>query len=169
MITKLDFVAIPSTDWERSRRFYVETLGLRPDDHGRAEFWAGDTCLGIWEPASDTPAETEQPKPTRPQRLLASPKMIKHHLFNKFRGKSPASQKYRDFFEDHGISVDDFTVEIPESMHQKFIHRAGSNWTTRWKRWIDANPNATTTEVYQFAGQLMDEYGVSGVKIVPYK
>ena len=51
MITKLDFVAIPSTDWERSRRFYVETLGLRPDDHGRAEFWAGDTCLGIWEPA----------------------------------------------------------------------------------------------------------------------
>jgi catechol 2,3-dioxygenase-like lactoylglutathione lyase family enzyme len=51
VITKLDFVAIPSTDWERSRRFYVETLGLRPDEHGRAEFWAGDTCLGIWEPA----------------------------------------------------------------------------------------------------------------------
>ncbi len=51
MITKLDFVAIPSTDSERSRRFYVETLGLRPDEHGQFEFWAGDTCLGVWEPA----------------------------------------------------------------------------------------------------------------------
>jgi len=51
MVTKLDFVAIPSTDSERSRRFYVETLGLRPDEHGQFEFWAGGTCLGIWEPA----------------------------------------------------------------------------------------------------------------------
>ncbi len=50
MITKLDFVAIPSQDSERSRRFYGETLGLRPDDHAQFEFWAGDTCLGIWEP-----------------------------------------------------------------------------------------------------------------------
>jgi catechol 2,3-dioxygenase-like lactoylglutathione lyase family enzyme len=51
MISKLDFVAIPSTDSERTRRFYVETLGLRPDEHGQFEFWAGETCLGIWEPA----------------------------------------------------------------------------------------------------------------------
>ena len=50
MITKLDFASIPSQDSERSRRFYGETLGLRPDDHGRFEFWAGQTCLAIWEP-----------------------------------------------------------------------------------------------------------------------
>lgn len=50
MITKLDFVGIPARDAERARRFYGEVLGLRPDDHGRFEFWAGDTCLGIWEP-----------------------------------------------------------------------------------------------------------------------
>lgn len=49
-ITKLDFVAIPSQDAERSRAFYVETLGLKPDKHGRFEFWAGETCLAIWEP-----------------------------------------------------------------------------------------------------------------------
>ena len=47
MITKLDFVGIPSTDAERSRAFYVDTLGLRPDEHGRFECWAGDTCFGI--------------------------------------------------------------------------------------------------------------------------
>ena len=50
MITKLDFVAIPSSDWERSRAFYVDTLGLRPDDRGNTEFWIGDTCCGIYEP-----------------------------------------------------------------------------------------------------------------------
>ena len=52
MISKVDFVGIPSTDAARSRAFYVETLGLRPDDHGQNEVWAGETCFGIWEPAS---------------------------------------------------------------------------------------------------------------------
>jgi catechol 2,3-dioxygenase-like lactoylglutathione lyase family enzyme len=51
MISKLDFVGIPSRDAERSRTFYVDTLGLRPDDRTRTEVWAGDTCFGIWEPA----------------------------------------------------------------------------------------------------------------------
>jgi len=52
MISKLDFVAIPSQDPERSRSFYVDTLGLRPDDNSRFEVWVGETCFGIWEPAS---------------------------------------------------------------------------------------------------------------------
>jgi catechol 2,3-dioxygenase-like lactoylglutathione lyase family enzyme len=51
MISKLDFVGIPSQDAERSRTFYVDTLGLRSDDHSQFEFWVGDTCFGIWEPA----------------------------------------------------------------------------------------------------------------------
>ena len=50
MITKLDFVGIPSRDAERSRTFYIDTLGLRPDDTARFEFWIGETCFGIWEP-----------------------------------------------------------------------------------------------------------------------
>lgn len=50
MITKLDFVGIPSQDAGRARAFYVDTLGLRPDEHGQFEVWAGETCLGIWEP-----------------------------------------------------------------------------------------------------------------------
>jgi len=52
MITGLDFVAVPSTDPARSRAFYVETLGLRPDEHSQYEFWVGETCFGIWEPAT---------------------------------------------------------------------------------------------------------------------
>ena len=50
MITKVDFIAIPSRDSERARTFYVDTLGLRADEHARFEVWAGETCFGIWEP-----------------------------------------------------------------------------------------------------------------------
>jgi catechol 2,3-dioxygenase-like lactoylglutathione lyase family enzyme len=50
-IQKVDTVGIPSRDTERSRRFYVETLGLRPDERSRNEFWVGDTCFAIWKPA----------------------------------------------------------------------------------------------------------------------
>lgn len=49
-ITKLDFVGVPSTDAERSRAFYIDTLGLRPDAKAKYEFWVGDTCFAIWEP-----------------------------------------------------------------------------------------------------------------------
>jgi catechol 2,3-dioxygenase-like lactoylglutathione lyase family enzyme len=50
MIKSLDFVAVPSQDADRSRAFYVDTLGLRPDPKSGYEFWVGETCFGIWEP-----------------------------------------------------------------------------------------------------------------------
>ncbi len=51
MTERLDFVGVPCTDAERSRAFYVETLGLRPDPQARFEFWVGETCFALWEPA----------------------------------------------------------------------------------------------------------------------
>ncbi len=50
VVERADFVAIPSRDAERSRQFYREVLGLTQDPHGRYEFWAGETCLAVWEP-----------------------------------------------------------------------------------------------------------------------
>jgi catechol 2,3-dioxygenase-like lactoylglutathione lyase family enzyme len=50
MINKVDTVGVPSRDTDRSRRFYVETLGLAPDERASNEFWVGDTCFSIWEP-----------------------------------------------------------------------------------------------------------------------
>jgi catechol 2,3-dioxygenase-like lactoylglutathione lyase family enzyme len=47
----VDAVGIPSRDAQRAHRFYVETLGARPDDRTRTEFWIGETCFAIWEPA----------------------------------------------------------------------------------------------------------------------
>ena len=95
-------------------------------------------------------------------------KTVSHHIFNAFRGSSPGSQKYRDFFKNLKINVDDHTVKIPESLH-KFLHRAGNNWTTQWKSWIDANPKATAKDVYQHAGKMMDEASISNVPIEPHR
>jgi catechol 2,3-dioxygenase-like lactoylglutathione lyase family enzyme len=50
-IGKVDSIGIPSSNAERSREFYVETLGLRPDVNARYEFWVDRTCFSIWEPA----------------------------------------------------------------------------------------------------------------------
>jgi catechol 2,3-dioxygenase-like lactoylglutathione lyase family enzyme len=50
VIERTDFIGVPSQDAERSRQFYGETLGLRPDPHSKYEFWAGNTCFAIWEP-----------------------------------------------------------------------------------------------------------------------
>jgi RHS repeat-associated protein len=101
------------------------------------------------------------------QLLLPAPKMVKHHIFNVFRGKSPGSQVYRDFFKKHGIDLDKHTIEVSEGVHRQ-LHAAGNNWTSRWKSWIDANPNATTKEVYQQAGRMMDDYGIGHLPIGPY-
>ncbi len=50
VILRVDTIGIPSRDTARSREFYVETLGLRPDEHSKHEVWAGETCLAIYEP-----------------------------------------------------------------------------------------------------------------------
>ena len=41
---------MPSQDVDRARAFYRDTLGLRPDEHGEYESWAGDTCFAVWSP-----------------------------------------------------------------------------------------------------------------------
>ena len=50
MARGLDFIGIPTRDADRARSFYVDTLGLTPDEHGQYEVWAGDTCFAIWQP-----------------------------------------------------------------------------------------------------------------------
>src|SRR5437764_15031573 len=51
-ITHVDFVPIASQDTERSRRFYVDTLGLPLERETASGFEvsAGQVTLGIWQP-----------------------------------------------------------------------------------------------------------------------
>jgi catechol 2,3-dioxygenase-like lactoylglutathione lyase family enzyme len=68
VIEGLDFLGVPTRDPERSRAFYREVLGMRPDEHADWEQWAGDTCFGIWEPERQGMpfvAQTGNPWPLR--------------------------------------------------------------------------------------------------------
>jgi hypothetical protein len=105
---------------------------------------------------------------TDPARMLmGGGKVADHHIIPAFRGKSKA---YADFIKARGIDVDQFTVTLAHgkaSHHLKFVHGQGK-WNQRWMDWIDANPDATAKDIFQFAGKMMDEFGLSGLKIHPY-
>ena len=52
-VERVDFLSIASQDIERSRRFYLETLGLPLDREvptGGFEVTCGQVTLGVWEP-----------------------------------------------------------------------------------------------------------------------
>jgi predicted enzyme related to lactoylglutathione lyase len=51
-VEHVDFLSVPTQDQERSRRFYLETLGLPLDRDTPAGFevTAGQLTLGIWQP-----------------------------------------------------------------------------------------------------------------------
>lgn len=41
-------------------------------------------------------------------------------------------------------------------------------WNQAWKEFFANNPGAAAKDVYQYLGQLMDRYGLSGLPIHPY-
>jgi len=62
LIKEVAFVAIPVTDAERARKFYQETLELKPGltamEGAWVEYYLGDTTLGVgchpdWKPSHD--------------------------------------------------------------------------------------------------------------------
>jgi RHS repeat-associated protein len=97
-------------------------------------------------------------------KLLQAGKLMDHHIF---------PQQFRKFFQGKGVDIDQFTVRIGETTHLKGVHGRGlgnmpGRWNARWSEFIDANPGATPKDIYQFAGRLMDEFGLSGLPIAPY-
>lgn len=104
-----------------------------------------------------------------PSRLLEAPKEVAdHHLIPAFRGKS---KPYADFIKVRGINVDDYTITVSSGkggQHMNFIHGKGQ-WNKKWMDFIDNNPNATAKDIYQFTGKMMDDYGLNGYQIHPYK
>ncbi|HEY0388643.1 MAG TPA: VOC family protein [Gaiellales bacterium] len=53
-VERIDFISVPTQDVDRSRRFYVETLGLPFERETPVGFEvaAGQVTLGVWNPAS---------------------------------------------------------------------------------------------------------------------
>lgn len=89
----------------------------------------------------------------------------KHHIF---------PQQFRDWFAEKGIDVDDYTIAIDSKVHLRGVHGRGlgdlpGRWNARWAQFILANPEATSTEVGQFASELRREFGLDDLPIEPYR
>ncbi len=99
------------------------------------------------------------------QLLLKAPRqMMDHHLL---------PRQFQRFFEERGIDIDSFTVSLGEITHLKGIHGSGlgkypGRWNKEWTHWIEANPNATSKDIYQQVGRMMDRYHINDLPIHQY-
>jgi len=87
-----------------------------------------------------------------------------HHIF---------PQQFRQYFEQRGIDIDQYTVTMDASTHLEGVHGAGidgipGQWNKAWADFIAKNPTATRQQLFDFAGQLMKRYGISSSEIHPY-
>jgi predicted lipoprotein DUF2380 len=87
-----------------------------------------------------------------------------HHIF---------PQQFRQYFEQKGIDIDQYTVTMDASTHLEGVHGAGmggmpGQWNKAWADFVARNPTATRQQVLDFAGQLMKRYGISSSEIHPY-
>jgi hypothetical protein len=72
-----------------------------------------------------------------------------HHVF-------PQAPDLRERFEEVGIKIHDFCVEIDRRFHWE-IH---PEWNDDWREWLDDNPFADKDEMFQKAIEMMEDYGI---------
>ncbi len=134
---------------------------------------AGKKVYKIWRGSTRVSAAPASAISVRGRGVLALPapsKWHKHHIFPK---------QFKEWFENKGIDIDAFTIKLEVNTHLRGVHGkggfvgAGSKkllgyWNKKWQRFINNNKGASPEEIYQFAGKLLDEFGLGDVSIGPY-
>ncbi|MBW3592169.1 MAG: VOC family protein [Actinobacteria bacterium] len=49
-VERVDFITVPTRDYERARAFYRDTLGLPPDARNGAELATPNVTIAFWNP-----------------------------------------------------------------------------------------------------------------------
>ena len=153
-----------------------ETLALQPSANipiGADYVTTGLTGQAAGNVADDAARIMDDigPEVVAPQQALAAESTQRHHLF---------PQQFRPDFARVGIDIDQHTVALPTTTHLSAVHRRGGfvgpgnvdlpgQWNQLWTEFWDTNPDATAKEAYQFAGRLMDEFGLDDLPIEPYR
>ncbi|HEX8705554.1 MAG TPA: TIGR02269 family lipoprotein [Myxococcaceae bacterium] len=85
----------------------------------------------------------------------------KHHIY-------PQATDLKLWFEGKGIDIHQWTLALEVEEHRR-IHRGpnGGPWNEAWRKFRDANLNATKLEIELHAGKLIYEFNLYGV-VVPY-
>ena len=59
------------------------------------------------------------------------------------------------------------SIQLLFLQEKKAIHGKG-DWNPLWMEWIDNHPDATAKDIFQFAGKMMDEFGLGGYEMHPF-
>jgi hypothetical protein len=74
-------------------------------------------------------------------------------------------QRFRERFAKIGIDIEDHLVSIPKRIIE-LIHGKGPKgglWNNAWDKWLKANPNATTEDVFKQLGVFIREFNLEGI------
>ncbi len=82
----------------------------------------------------------------------------KHHLF---------VQQLRKWFKGKGLDIDKYTLKLAADEH-RLIHNE-YRWNEIWKDFMKANPKASKRQLFKQMREMLKEYGLEGLPIVPYK
>ena len=80
-----------------------------------------------------------------------------HHLL-------PQSNEFRKYFEDAGLDVDDYTMELTPDVHRLLpngIHTGtgrGGDWNNTWREFFRDNPNASREQILNQMDKMIDEF-----------
>jgi hypothetical protein len=93
-------------------------------------------------------------------------KAEEHHVFPK---------KFKEYFTDSAmgrkININQYVLPIDREVHHLTHGKSGffDDYTAQWADWIAKNPDATEQQVFEQAGKMMDDFGLSLGKIKNYR
>ncbi|QSQ21029.1 TIGR02269 family lipoprotein [Pyxidicoccus parkwayensis] len=98
-----------------------------------------------------------------PSHQLTPGRWEKHHIF-------PRAEDLALWFERQGVKIHNYTMPIPLHVHRR-IHGGdgrGGAWNRAWREFKTKNDNASPTEIFKFAGELIHRFELIGGPIQPY-
>ncbi|WPB76709.1 TIGR02269 family lipoprotein [Archangium violaceum] len=101
------------------------------------------------------------PRVLKPPCVRSWEPLEKHHIF---------PQAFSGWFKLKPVDIHAYTIRLPRSFHQ-WLHSGsfpGGQWNEAWHRFKDKNEDATTEEIWRFAGELMARFRVHGPLVSYY-
>jgi hypothetical protein len=84
----------------------------------------------------------------------------------------PKAKEFAAYFRRAEINIEDFRVRITQrfhiGLHGLDVRRGrGERWNADWRDFFRGNPEANAGEITDFAGQMLERYGLQNVKYLP--
>ena len=146
------------------------TLTLRPPPGAPIRWWGRPLASPFdHEPVFEIPWHNWNirgqyaPRVFRVPCLPAREPFEKHHIF-------PQEPLLADWFKNQKIDIHAYTIRVPKSFHS-WLHSGGARggqWNEAWRRFQEEKFQANAEEMWRFAFELMERFGVQGPLVAYY-